>query len=435
MEGRYNIAITRFLRKYDVWKNDLDHYYNRGKSAQKIVYDILYAAYHTRWNSDLEKIVDQLSKSASIYDSLGEFFSTIRLEGDVVIEGDSISMNSYVSNVPGTTSYSTVTDDFNQAASGEVTIWVMAMQAAKGLEFDEVILPHWVDGNVPKVHSNSPEERRLAFVSLTRAKKSVVITYSKLRYEKKQNSRESKELNPSPFIQEILEIQDPATTFEEITVSSANGFINAIEVASDKLPYVRIDGTPGVSQIASNEFSNDVKTATTTIAKSNSMHSHISPSAIAAMANNEQAGTDLTGENQLSVDSIELLSSPKLPSVVTKEPKTVRSVRSADNVDFKNEMPLLSSRNISNLPDPSSITKAEVKDLITSKRSIRKDLVQFFRNILLLHGIKRGSIPVSNTTSKKVVDGSKEANSPTKPISKCTAEQLGTYLINFILKR
>lgn len=58
---------------------------------------------------------------------------------------------------------------------------VMTVHASKGLEFDRVFLPFWIDGVIP--HSNAQsveeieEERRLAYVALTRSKESVDISY------------------------------------------------------------------------------------------------------------------------------------------------------------------------------------------------------------------------------------------------------------------
>ncbi|CDW78889.1 atp-dependent dna helicase [Stylonychia lemnae] len=57
-------------------------------------------------------------------------------------------------------------------------IKVMTIHASKGLEFDIVYLPFWVQGSVP-IHRDGTEleeERRLAFVGITRAKNEVVIS-------------------------------------------------------------------------------------------------------------------------------------------------------------------------------------------------------------------------------------------------------------------
>ena len=69
---------------------------------------------------------------------------------------------------------------------GEVTL--MTLHAAKGLEFDYVFLPGWEDGLFPSIRSidekgniGLEEERRLAYVGITRAKKELYISYSSNR--------------------------------------------------------------------------------------------------------------------------------------------------------------------------------------------------------------------------------------------------------------
>ena len=63
------------------------------------------------------------------------------------------------------------------------------MHAAKGLEFDVVFLPGWEEGLFPhqksieeKGQNGLEEERRLAYVGITRAKKKLVISFSMNRF-------------------------------------------------------------------------------------------------------------------------------------------------------------------------------------------------------------------------------------------------------------
>ena len=64
------------------------------------------------------------------------------------------------------------------------TISLMTMHSAKGLEFDHVFLAGWEEGVFPSMRSieelgklGLEEERRLAYVALTRARKNINITY------------------------------------------------------------------------------------------------------------------------------------------------------------------------------------------------------------------------------------------------------------------
>ena len=63
------------------------------------------------------------------------------------------------------------------------------MHASKGLEFDEVFLPGWEEGLFPhqksieeKGQNGLEEERRLAYVGITRAKKNAIISFSMNRF-------------------------------------------------------------------------------------------------------------------------------------------------------------------------------------------------------------------------------------------------------------
>ena len=66
---------------------------------------------------------------------------------------------------------------------------MMTMHAAKGLEFEVVFLPGWEEGLFPhqksieeKGQSGLEEERRLAYVGITRAKKIANISFSMNRF-------------------------------------------------------------------------------------------------------------------------------------------------------------------------------------------------------------------------------------------------------------
>ena len=66
---------------------------------------------------------------------------------------------------------------------------MMTMHAAKGLEFDVVFLPGWEEGLFPhqksieeKGQNGLEEERRLAYVGITRAKKNAIISFSMNRF-------------------------------------------------------------------------------------------------------------------------------------------------------------------------------------------------------------------------------------------------------------
>jgi DNA helicase-2/ATP-dependent DNA helicase PcrA len=85
---------------------------------------------------------------------------------------------------------------------------LMTLHAAKGLEFDTVFLPGWEDGLFPNQRAMEEsgqkgleEERRLAYVGITRARRRAIITYSanRLVYGSWQSNL------PSRFLDELPE--------------------------------------------------------------------------------------------------------------------------------------------------------------------------------------------------------------------------------------
>ena len=81
---------------------------------------------------------------------------------------------------------SLMTDNDREGITGEVTL--MTLHAAKGLEYEIVYLPGWEEGLFPssrsldeKGNDGLEEERRLAYVGITRAKKQLYISHSSNR--------------------------------------------------------------------------------------------------------------------------------------------------------------------------------------------------------------------------------------------------------------
>lgn len=110
----------------------------------------------------------------------------------------------------------------NQDASGSNFVSLMTLHGAKGLEFDYVFLPGWEEDLFPSKRSrqeNGPkgleEERRLAYVGITRARKQVFISYagSRRMYGSWVNSI------PSRFVDEIPK--------ELIDLNTQNGMVQA----------------------------------------------------------------------------------------------------------------------------------------------------------------------------------------------------------------
>jgi DNA helicase-2/ATP-dependent DNA helicase PcrA len=94
------------------------------------------------------------------------------------------------------------------ASASDDKVNIMTLHSAKGLEFDTVFLPGWEEGLFPHQRSldengraGLEEERRLAYVGLTRARKRAIVTFAANRriHNLWQNSL------PSRFIDELPE--------------------------------------------------------------------------------------------------------------------------------------------------------------------------------------------------------------------------------------
>ncbi|MBS5905232.1 ATP-dependent helicase [Roseomonas mucosa] len=85
------------------------------------------------------------------------------------------------------------------AAPGEEAegrVQLLTLHRAKGLEFPHVFLPAWNTSIFPSQYGDAAEERRLAYVALTRGKERVAVSYAEFRRGY---------VDPSPFLEDIPE--------------------------------------------------------------------------------------------------------------------------------------------------------------------------------------------------------------------------------------
>ena len=181
---KVNLEINDFVFKVNKWisiKNKMNHI----ELTQLILEDSKYIEYleNEEKNSKNPENLNRLENIKEFIQSLRDFEN---LEG--FLEHVSLVME-------------------NITNTSDQTITLMTMHGAKGLEFDNVFLAGWEEGVFPSKRSieetgkiGLEEERRLAYVALTRARKKINITYvNQNRY-----SYASHDFNmPSRFIEEL----------------------------------------------------------------------------------------------------------------------------------------------------------------------------------------------------------------------------------------
>ncbi len=130
--------------------------------------------------ADAEAKAGQLSeagKTRERADNLGEVVSAIAAYEDRCAERGQIpTLGSYLENV------ALVTSDERKSE----TVSLMTVHGSKGLEFEHVFVVGMEDGRFPLANDADDfamaEERRLAYVAITRAKKGLSLSYAAMRY-------------------------------------------------------------------------------------------------------------------------------------------------------------------------------------------------------------------------------------------------------------
>lgn len=179
LSGKQRIAADEFLHAFDF---DWD-IIKPADAAEQLLEN---SGYLKMWRESkeidapdrLENIKELLTNVISKYDTLPEFLehAALMMTDDNDVEDGTFNNNS---------------------------VSVMTIHAAKGLEFDTVFLPAWEDGIFPNEKAINDggieEERRLAYVAITRAKRRAIISnaMSRIVFGQRQYNV------PSRFIAEI----------------------------------------------------------------------------------------------------------------------------------------------------------------------------------------------------------------------------------------
>jgi DNA helicase-2/ATP-dependent DNA helicase PcrA len=164
IKPKTKIGLSFFLNALNKWRNDLNvKKINHIKLLQLVLDESGYSAMlKNKKDLDNENRLENIKELLSAmkeFDNLESFLEHVSLATSIDQEWDGEKIN------------------------------MMTMHAAKGLEFDVVFLPGWEEGLFPhqksieeKGQNGLEEERRLAYVGITRAKKKAIISFSMNRF-------------------------------------------------------------------------------------------------------------------------------------------------------------------------------------------------------------------------------------------------------------
>lgn len=135
-------------------------------------------------------------------------------------------------------------DQMNKQNRDTHAVSLMTLHAAKGLEFDLVILPGVEEGIIPttrslNLHEAQQEERRLFYVGITRAREHLLITYTKHRYSYGQMVDQL----PSRFLREIPNNLLPHEDCSYWSITQVHQFFADWLGVKSKTPNIYIPGT------------------------------------------------------------------------------------------------------------------------------------------------------------------------------------------------
>ena len=164
IKPKVKIGLSIFLNSLDKWRNDLNIKKISHIKLLQIVLDESGYSSMLKNKKDIEnenrlENIKELLSAMKEFDNLESFLEHVSLATSVDQEWEGEKIN------------------------------MMTMHAAKGLEFEVVFLPGWEEGLFPhqksieeKGQNGLEEERRLAYVGITRAKKEAIISFSMNRF-------------------------------------------------------------------------------------------------------------------------------------------------------------------------------------------------------------------------------------------------------------
>ncbi|EAW0593321.1 ATP-dependent helicase [Campylobacter coli] len=169
------------------------------KKAQNEAKKFIQNIYKLREYSDLKKMIEKFEELFT----LKEFYA-LQEDGDervLNIDEFYASIKEKIKEEPQTTLEDILSEisllSDQDGIEGEC-VYLMSVHASKGLEFDHVFIVGLEEGFFPLNESDIEEERRLAYVAITRAKKCLSLSIAKSRFYRGSRT----ELDSSRFLEE-----------------------------------------------------------------------------------------------------------------------------------------------------------------------------------------------------------------------------------------
>ncbi|MEM1370887.1 MAG: UvrD-helicase domain-containing protein [Pseudomonadota bacterium] len=161
ISGKARRGLVQLLQDFDRWRSQLDNI--RHTELAELILDE--SGYTAMWQSD------RSPQAAARLENLKEL---VRFMHDF-------------ENLPGFIEHVSLVMDADQGNDGD-RVSLMTLHAAKGLEFNTVFLPGWEEGLFPSQRTldesgqaGLEEERRLAYVGITRARRNARISFAQNR--------------------------------------------------------------------------------------------------------------------------------------------------------------------------------------------------------------------------------------------------------------
>ena len=239
--GKAEAKIRPFVNMIQVFRSRLSYY-----SLKELMHDILDT---TNYINEMD--VDDEIEAQSRIDNIDELINKIVAYEEA---NDEPSLSAFLEEVA-------LVADIDRLSEDDNRVLLMTLHSAKGLEFSHVYLAGMEDGIFPSymtIASDDPaeieEERRLAYVGITRAKDDLTLCYAKMRMvrgETQMNavSRFVKEIPP-----ELMDNKPPAPRYQPVVADKSSRTISV-----PKKPYLASAGTGSFGALGISKGSEAVK--------------------------------------------------------------------------------------------------------------------------------------------------------------------------------